>query len=364
VDAHRIGWAAAIVLGVMALWAPVQAAKIPIRVVVVTTFEIGKDTGDVPGEFQNWVIRLPLSRTLPFPAGNRPLRYNADKHVLGIVTGSGSVNSAASIMALGLDPRFDLTHAYWIVAGIAGIDPHTGTVGSAAWAEWVIDRDLTYEIDAREIPSGWSTGLVPLTRSKPFEAPPPAPGIFSPNAYHLNPGLTDWAYHLTADVKLDDTHDLQAIRAGYPDQPEALKPPHVMKGDEVSSMDWWMGALMAKSASDWMAYWTGGKGVSVTTAMEDSGIIRSLQMLAKTGRVNADRVMVLRTASDFSVPAKGQTAAELLASENSPDSATKLSAFIPSLEAAYRVGSKVVDRLSAHWDQYRDHAPGGRSLAQ
>ena len=26
-------------------------------------------------------------------------------------------------MALGLDPRFDLSQAYWMVAGIAGIDP-------------------------------------------------------------------------------------------------------------------------------------------------------------------------------------------------------------------------------------------------
>jgi purine nucleoside permease len=108
-------------------------------------------------------------------------------------------------MALGLDPRFDLSKAYWIVAGIAGINPNTGTVGSAAWAEWVVDRDLTYEIDAREIPAGWSTGLVPLTRSRPFEEPPPPPGIFSPNVYHLNPALTDWAYRLTADTPLDDT---------------------------------------------------------------------------------------------------------------------------------------------------------------
>jgi hypothetical protein len=30
-------------------------APIPIRVVVVTTFENGQDTGDAPGEFQNWV---------------------------------------------------------------------------------------------------------------------------------------------------------------------------------------------------------------------------------------------------------------------------------------------------------------------
>jgi purine nucleoside permease len=39
----------------------------PIRAVIVTTFEIGNDTGDIPGEFQFWVEREHLSETLPFP---------------------------------------------------------------------------------------------------------------------------------------------------------------------------------------------------------------------------------------------------------------------------------------------------------
>jgi purine nucleoside permease len=63
-----------------------------VRVVVVTTFELGNDSGDTPGEFQYWVERVPLQQTLPFAAGQRPLRYNPDKHVLGIVVGSGSIN--------------------------------------------------------------------------------------------------------------------------------------------------------------------------------------------------------------------------------------------------------------------------------
>ena len=333
------------------------AARIPVRVVVVTTFELGADSGDTPGEFQYWVERLPLTRTLAFDEGQRALRYNPAKHVLGIVVGSGSINSSASIMALGLDPRFDLSKAYWIVAGIAGINPNNGSVGSAAWAEWVVDRDLTYEIDAREMPADWSTGLVPLARSRPFQTPPPPPGIFSPNVYHLNTGLVNWAYKLTANIQLDDSAALQAIRARYTDQPEAMRPPHVMKGDEVSANDWWVGTLMNKAAEDWMAYWTEGKGISVTTAMEDCGVIHSLQRLARAKRVDAERVLVLRTASDYSAPAKGQTAAELLASESSSDTATQLSAFIPSLEAAYRVGSVVVDTLSSDWARYASHLP-------
>jgi purine nucleoside permease len=328
--------------------------KLPVRVVVVTTFELGNDTGDTPGEFQAWVERLPLPQTLPFPLGNHPLRYNAEKQVLGIVTGEGSLRGAASIMALGLDDRFDLSKAYWLVPGIAGIDPTYASVGSAAWAEWIIDRDLNFEIDAREIPPDWSTGHIPLGRSKPFQ--PPTPDLDRPNGvngYHLNPELVEWAYQLTRNVHLDDTPALKSIRAGYARYPNALKPPSVLKGDEVSASDWWLGERMNTLAQQWMAYWSGGKGRAVTTAMEDCGILTSLTSLSRTQRVRLDRVLVLRTGSDYTVPASGQTVTQLLAGEAEEDAA--LSAYVPALEAAYRVGSPVVNEIVGNWARYAEH---------
>jgi purine nucleoside permease len=342
--------------------APVRAdstGKLPVRVVVVTTFELGNDTGDTPGEFQAWVERLPLPQTLPFPLGNHALRYNAQTQVLGVVTGEGSLRAAASIMALGLDPRFDLAKAYWLVPAIAGIDPTYASVGSAAWAEWVIDRDLNFEIDAREIPSDWPTGHVPLGRSKPFELP--RPDLDRPNGvngYHLNPQLVEWAYQLTRNVPLEDTAALRSIRAGYARYPNALKPPFVLKGDEVSASDWWLGERMNTLAEQWMTYWSGGKGRAVTTAMEDCGILTSLTSLARTHHVRLDRVLVLRTGSDYTVPAAGQTIERLLASEAAEDAA--LSAYVPSLEAAYRVGSPVVNEIVRHWSRYSEHTPGAQ----
>ncbi len=327
--------------------------------VVVTTFEIGNDTGDTPGEFQNWVERLPLQQTLAFPLGNHPLRYNAEKQVLGIVTGEGSLRAAASIMALGLDDRFDLSRAYWVVAGIAGIDPRYASIGSAAWAEWIVDRDLNFEIDEREIPADWSTGHVPLGRSKPFEQPTPdldrSNGV---NGYRLNSALVDWAYQLTRNVPLDDTPELKKIRAGYAQYPNALKPPFVLKGDEVSASDWWLGERMNALAERWMDYWSGGKGQAVTSAMEDCGILTSLTSLSRAHRVRLERVLMLRTGSDFTVPASGQSAVQLLQSVAAEDAS--LSAYLPSLEAAYRVGSTVVNEIAGHWVKYADQTPGGR----
>src|ERR1700680_2675155 len=110
--------------------AAAQQRPIPVKVVVVAMFERGADTGDEPGEFQYWVERNKLDRVIPFPQGNHDLRMNREG-VLGILAGIGTAKATASIMALGLDPRFDLRKAYWLVAGIAGIDSACGSLGSA-----------------------------------------------------------------------------------------------------------------------------------------------------------------------------------------------------------------------------------------
>src|SRR5580700_4202831 len=131
----------------LALVAPARAQQKPwpVRAVIVTTFEVGADTGDAPGEFQFWVEREHLDQVLDFPGGVHPLRTNADHTILGVVSGTTLVNAAASMMALGLDPRFDLSHAYFLINGIAGVDPQIGSLGSAAWANFVVN-DVAREV--------------------------------------------------------------------------------------------------------------------------------------------------------------------------------------------------------------------------
>jgi purine nucleoside permease len=323
---------------------------IPIKVVVVTMFERGADTGDEPGEFQYWVEREKLDRVLPFPAGYRDLRMNR-QGVLGIVTGIGTAKAAASIMALGLDPRFDLRRTYWLVAGIAGIDPAKGSLGSAAWAEWVVDGDLGHEIDAREIPPGWETGYIPLRKSRPYELPRRVPD--EGESYRLNPALVDWAYRLTEHVQLDDTEAIRNRREQY-DQPAARRPPFVLKGDTLSSMTFWHGKLLNQWANNWVKYHTDGEADYVTCAMEDTGTLQALTFLAKAGRADRNRVMVLRAASNYDQQRPGISAAESLAE-------TKIGqygAYLPSLEAAWRVGHVVVGELTSHWANYAERPPG------
>lgn len=343
---------AALVILASAHLADAAGRRIPVRVVVVTMFERGADTGDEPGEFQNWVEREKLDRVLPFPQGGRNLRMNGEG-VLGMVTGVGTAKAAASVMALGLDPRFDLSKAYWVVAGIAGVDPADASTGSAAWAEWVVDGDLAHEIDAREIPADWKTGYVPLRKSRPYELPrSPDEGV----AYHLNPALVEWAYQLTKDVRLQENDAMRQERERF-ESPNARRSPFVLKGDTLSASTFWHGKLMNEWANDWVKYHTDGQGNYVTTAMEDTGTLEALTLLSQAGRVSLDRVLVLRTASDFDQPPPGVSPAESLA-------ATKIGhyvAYLEALDAAWRVGHVVVEEIAQHWTRYSNGlAPGAR----
>ena len=141
----------------------------PVKFVIITMFEIGEDEGDQAGEFQLWKTRKALNQRIPFPHSHHDLFYNPETKVLGMVTGIGTAKAASAIMALGLDPRFELARAYWMVAGIAGIDPENASIGSVAWSSYVVDGDLSHQIDAREIPENWTTGYLASGTKFPFD---------------------------------------------------------------------------------------------------------------------------------------------------------------------------------------------------
>ena len=323
-------------------------APIPVKVVVVAMFEVGADTGDQPGELQYWVERDHLDQVFPMPAAYHDARMNADGE-LAIVTGQGTAHAAATVMALGLDPRLDLSHAYWLIAGIAGGSPERASLGSAVWANWVVDTDLGYEIDPREIPPGWSSGRLPLRKKEPFETPAaPLPG----QVFQTNRGLMLWAYGLTKDMKLADSDHLKEIRARF-EGAMAHEPPRVLLGDEVSGSTYWHGKLMDAWADRWMSYFTNGQGSFATTAMEDTGTLESLELLARAGKVDGQRVLVLRTVSNYDQQPKGTDAATSLSNQR----IGAYGAYLPSLEAAYSVGHAVVAELIKNWGQYRESLP-------
>ncbi len=323
------------------------AAPTPIKVVIVSMFEDGKVTGDKPGELQLWVERQKLDHVLPFPLGEYELRLN-DQGMLAICTGGGITNAATSIMALGLDERFDLSKAYWIVAGIAGGDPLDVSLGTAAWSRHVVDGDLLYEIDAREIPAGWPYGLLPLGATKPNDK---ADGwTVDTIDFPLNIKLAEWAYNLTKDHPLPDSPAIAAFRKQFTGYPNAMRPPFVTLGESLSSSKYWHGEHMNQWANDWVKLQAGKDFNFMMTNMEDSGTLTALRRLSRKKLIDLQRVMVLRTASNYTMPPKGKDTAWSTTAPYPDDG-------LPAIEAAYQVGNRVAQELIHGWSKYRDTLP-------
>ena len=73
-------------------------SPIPVKIVVVTMFEVGEDTGDQPGELQYWVERDHLDRVYPLPAAYHSVRMNGDGE-MAVLTGQGTAHAAATASA-------------------------------------------------------------------------------------------------------------------------------------------------------------------------------------------------------------------------------------------------------------------------
>ncbi len=329
--------------------------------IVLAGYESGEDFGDEPCEFQLWAERDHLLHEIKVPGSPHVLRYN-DAGLYGSVgkTSKDLQMTAAQqtelIMALCLDPRFDLRKTYWLLTGIGGIDPATGSIGSAVWSENVIDGDALLEIDEREKPKDWPYGLYAIGAKAPNQLPPRAANagwggaaLDYTMAYALNPRLAHWAYTISKSIEIPDSPDIKGWRAQYKGFPLALTPPHVMMGDVMGSNRYWHGALRTQWARDWDKLWTHGRGVFSTTAMEPAAYVGTLTRMSAQGFVDINRVMQLRCASGYCMPPTGIEPESTAGVEFHGNQA--------AIEASYRVGSAVVNEILNHWPRYENHIP-------
>ncbi len=329
----------------VALAAEERFTKRPVRVLTIAMFQ---------AEAEPWLANENLDIKIQVPGLPTPVRCRAArsggtapdlKHCL-VVTGMGGANAAATIMAVGASRYFDLTDTYFLVAGIAGTSPDRATLGAAAWADWVVDGDLAHEIDAREMPEGWTYPYIHLGCNEPWCEDGAVAGT---EVFGLNTDLSERAYELSKNVELADSVDAQAYRANYPEGTPARSTPFVTRCDSFSSSTYWHGKLLADWAGWWTQMWTNGLGDYCMTNMEDSSTLAALDRLADSGLVDWDRIMVLRTASNFDQPYPGQSAQESLASNSG--------AFRPSVQNAYRVGVAVTDHILKNWKLWRGGVP-------
>jgi purine nucleoside permease len=332
---------------------------IAVKVIVVANFEPGEDIGDAPGEFQLWAEREKLTEKIRIKGALHPLKRNA-AGLYGIVWGSsdtmmGWVNE--QLMSLLVDPRFDFRKTYWLFTGISGVDPDAASVGSAAWARWIVQGDTLREFDDREIPHGWPYGLFAIGASAPNKLPTSTESYsgFTDTgklamSMKLNQELAQWAFDMTKDIPIPDNRDLQRARAAWMGYPNAQKPPFVLMGETLGAMRYWHGPGRTQWARDWVKLWTGGKGKFVMSNMESQSLAGAMSIAAKQGLVDVCRILVLRTGSNPTMPPPGVSAVASVANEGAGQAA--------AFEANYRVGAPVVHELLKNWAQYADSVPG------
>ncbi|HWZ50218.1 MAG TPA: hypothetical protein VNW54_02020 [Granulicella sp.] len=69
--------------------------------------------------------------------------------------------------------------------------------------------------------------------------------------------------------------------------------------------------MLNQWARDWVKYQTDGKGTYAICGMEDTGTLQSLTWLAQAHKVDINRVLVLRAASNYDQQREGITASEV-----------------------------------------------------
>jgi purine nucleoside permease len=324
-----------------------RSQPIPVKVAIVVTYEIGADRGDVPGEFQFWVERENWTQQIVVPGVDHPVLTDGNG-TIGVVSGT-TVRASNQIMALVLSGKFDFSKTYWIVNGGAGVNPAVASIGSAAWAHYVIDGDIYYEIDSREGDPSWPYAIIPIGSKVPNQKPKREGWEPDQMAYTLNPSLVNWAFEFTKDTPLADTAALKRERSNYVGFPEGQRPPFVLCGDDIGTARFWHGKVMTQWASDWTKLWTDGKGVFAMSDCEDQGIATALTRLSGMGKVDFQRVLFLRTGGNYCMPPPRKDPNSSMHAESA--------GHIPCLEALYRVGSRVSHELAAHWDKYAGTTP-------
>ena len=273
---------------------------------------------------------------------------NCNRQEICVMTTSmGHANAAASLMALTFSDKFDLRRTYFMIAGIAGIDPMQGTLGSAAWAKYLVDFGIQWELDAREKPDSWPSGFIGINTKGPADKPPLD---YKTEVFRLNPDLADAAYALSKNVVLSDSPEAQAARVKFSYAP-ANQPPKVIQCDTLAGDTWWSGKYIGERARDWTKLLTDGKGVYCTTQQEDNATYEALSRAASVHRVDLNRVAAVRSGSDFDRPYDGQSASDNLLNYAAQGG------FAPAIENLYRAGNPLVQEIATHWAEWRDGVP-------
>lgn len=271
----------------------------------------------------------------------------ANGDVCQLIIGESEINAATSMASLVRYPRFDLTTTYFMIAGIAGVNPEVATICSVTFARYAVQVALQYEFSQLEIPSNFSTGYIPLGSTQPDQYPS---SIYGTEVFEVNQNLQKLAASFARKASLNDSADAIAYRANYASAPNnqyaagaAPTGPSVVECDTATSDVYYSGTLLSNAFSNYTTLMTNGSGTYCTTAQEDNATLEALLRAAANKLVDFSRIIIMRTASDFDRPYPGEAATtNLFWAEQG--------AFEPAVENLYLAGIEVVEGILGGWN--------------
>lgn len=279
------------------LVASAQAVYTP-KVFVISLFELERDP------WLESTLDLTTNFTLPGLSPIYPtVHCDSAYEVCQVTLGEGEINAAASLTALTLNPLFDFTKTYWLQAGIAGGEPQFVTTGSVTFAKYAVQVALEYQIDYKDYINtnpDWPVGYFPYGTDSPYEYPG---NVYGTEVFELNEKLRDRAVELASQADLNNGTEANAeFRKLYDAGTAATGLPAVVSCDSLTSDTYFTGNTLGDYFSQLASVMTNGSAQYCSTAQEDNASLEVLVRMSKAGLVDYERVVVMRTISDFARP--------------------------------------------------------------
>ncbi|RLV91179.1 Purine nucleoside permease [Spathaspora sp. JA1] len=308
------------------------------KVFVVSMFELERDP---------WLTSMDFPHNITIP-GLSPVypTIHCDKNfdICQVTIGEGEINAASSVSALVLNPLFDLSKTYFLIAGIAGGEPQYTTIGGVTFSKYAVQVGLEYQFayeDYHNIHPDWVGGYVPYGTDNQDTYPG---NVYGTEVFEVNENLRDRAVELALKANLSRGNELNhQFRQLYPEA-MAQAYPTVSKCDVVTSDNYFTGNVLNDYFSNLTRLMTNGSGEYCSTAQEDNASLEVFTRLDKYGLVDFDRVMVMRTISDFSRPPPSMNAIEYFF--NRTDGGIQA-----SLDNLVLAGEPIVKDIVKNWEK-------------
>ncbi len=311
-----------------------QSPSLPVKVLLLPKFEIGKMAGDFPGEAQYYYEQY-LMGGGEYDIPNSPYKLHYKDGVAMCVLGMGKINAALGTMAILSDTHFDWSEAYIISTGCAGSSAGNTVMGDVFLVTSAVDYDLGHHADARELsdPEGttWFRDV----------------GFDDAAVVHLNPDLMEKTYPLIKDAPVETTEFTRNyMRAAFDGADWAVRDPRVLRGTAVTGDNYWKGEHGHQNAL-LMAEVYQCPDPYMLTEMEDVAVARTVERMGML-----DRLIIIRDSVNMDVFMLGATPESLwgdaeattLASEKSVEAAD---IFMTTTKNNFNVGRIIIDKILA-----------------